>query len=97
MRVTPVSAFKGNSKLSSQRDGMPMCGSALRELFDVFTSNRGVPIRMKISGPVSRRIDDLRDYYGLDIRSVPDRHHKCLVGEWIGDKYVDYVAEKISG
>jgi hypothetical protein len=47
------------------------------------------------SGGRSRVIDDLKDYWGLDIRSVPNCHYKCLVGEWFGDKYVDYVAEKI--
>lgn len=36
----------------------------------------------------------LRDFYGLDIRNF-GRRRWCLVGEWFGKEYKDYIAEKI--
>ena len=70
-------------------------------MFDLFQKNKGIPIKNaelkrfdeKING---RMLTDLIDYYGLDIRSVPDCHHKTLCGEWFGDRYVDYIADKLS-
>lgn len=96
MRQTPVSQLKHqtNTKLRE----VPKEGSRLRELYDMFQANKGQVISWSRShrGGYSngRLLEDLVDYYGLDIRRIKNGRW-CLVGEWFGKVYVDYVAEKI--
>lgn len=102
MRILPASSYKtrGTKGPPLADSGVPEPGSVRRIVFDFFRERKGQPVKNTEVWPLckaggSRVIDDLKDFWGLDIRSVPDCHHKCLVGEWFGDKYVDYVAEKI--
>ncbi len=74
---------------------VPAEGSALRELYDLFYANRGRVIEWKYNCKAAgRTIDDLRDYYGMDIRRIRNSRW-ILAGEWFGRVYIDYVAERI--
>ena len=106
MRILPASSYKtkkskgGVAAPPLTKDGMPELGSLRRQMFDYFRDRKGMPIlneelKKFDKGIKGRVLADLIDYYGLDIRSVPDCHHKTLCGEWFGDKYVDYIAEKL--
>lgn len=78
----------------------PREGSHLRELYELFTSNKAIPIRSeqlnKISGKSHMLLRQLTDFYGLDIRKFKmDGVWYCwLVGEWFGSTYLDYVADR---
>lgn len=107
MRTLSSNRVKHENRMGGQtKDGLPKEGGAARKLYDLFTSKKGIPIsNIEIANTLSRQkyqasgasafVIQLTDYWGLDIRSIPDRHHKCLVGEWFGDEYKDYVAEKL--
>lgn len=53
--------------------------------------NKGRVISWSIAGN-SNLLENLRSFYGLDIRRI-SRTKWCLVGEWFGKVYVDYLAE----
>lgn len=104
MRIeSPYSSISGKLRGGSSIDGLPCVGGKPRILYDYLVQRKAVPISNKelksACGLTSSSLwivaDQLQNFWGLDIRSVPDRYHKCLVGEWVGDKYVDYIAEKI--
>jgi hypothetical protein len=77
----------------------PREGSRLREIFDSFQANKGIPIRIDIG----HAIYSLRDTYGMDLicliqkRRVNYQWLWVFAGEWFGDKYVDYIAQRIDG
>lgn len=91
MRTAPVSALKG-SRAGRTAQPRPQPGTALGDAFDLFQANKALPILFSHRG---RNITDLVDYYGLDIRRVGKKQY-CLVGEWFGKIYIDYLAEKFS-
>jgi len=79
---------------------VPREGTAIREIYDLFQANKGVPIEFTI--PRNRRVvDSLIDFYGLDIRCLHRGRRHCgksrwvLAGEWFGSVYVDYVAAHV--
>lgn len=105
MRIASPSSYKFKSRIlgGGSRDGKPPLGHVPRLLYDYLVERKGTPVLNKTimtdlainDNRLRVSIYALTDFWGLDIRSVPDCHHKCLVGEWFGDKYEDYVAEKI--
>lgn len=101
MRVESVADIKPTKKgrvRKSSGDGLPHEGSSIRQLYDVFKENAGYVI--KFDPMVTRQwtrfyaqINQLRDFYGCDIRKVGGygAREYILAGEWIGAYYTDYV------
>lgn len=79
---------RGTNKQKEPREG-----TRLRELWDLFQANKGQPLAYSCTNRTgtgnNRRLDDLRDYYGLDIRPA-GRGFWVLAGQWFGDEYVNY-------
>lgn len=72
----------------------PREGTKLRELWDLFLAHKGEAVEVTFSNRGSalnrRKLDDLTDYYGFDVKRLgPGRW--MLVGRWIGHDYVSYV------
>lgn len=68
---------------------MPREGTMLRNFYDFLQANRGVEVDLTLPPRIK---EDLRDYYGLDLRCV-ERGAKprwCLQGQWLGKTYIDY-------
>lgn len=103
-RVSSAASLKG---LPGSAQRIPQVGTKLRELWDLLHVYRGEVIvddlTMRYRG---NQIEQLRDFYGLDIRNLgatsrngrgqgrgPSRW--VLAGEWIGPRYVDYIAERL--
>lgn len=109
MRTASAGSIKGKSKLKNR---IPKKGSCVRRLYDVFQSNKATAITPycimrefypddkigpRLANRWIRSLNDLTDYYGLDIRQYgPNKYPKqyWLVGEWFGSIYIDYVAER---
>lgn len=103
MRTESAACAKRAGKVNQRA---PRPGTRLRELYDLFHVYRGEP-RPFIFGDKDRfKIEQLRDFYGLDIlvlghekRTLPGAGHGpgiwVLAGEWFGRHYVDYIAEHI--
>lgn len=72
----------------------PREGTRLREIYDLLQSNKGTPTDFTCRKRDTNRIDQLRDFYGLDIRNIGYRRW-LLAGEWFGKVYIDYVAERV--
>ncbi len=102
MRVDSANAAKHN-KLNTKK--APELGTKLRELWDLLQIYKGEVVTDDLAVRFRYRcIEDLRDFYGLDIRclnckgagrgrgSQPGRW--VLAGEWFGKNYVDYIAQK---
>lgn len=89
MKIASVSQIKrGNYDRFAK---LPREGSRLREAYDFFVSSRGIPVAVLLSTYPRTTIDNLRDYYGLDIRCI-ESGKWVLAGEWFGKHYVDYIA-----
>jgi len=73
----------------------PREGTRIRGLYDMFMERRGLPIEWSVNYLTARAIDDLRDYYGLDIRNL-GYGRWVLAGEWFGPTYIDYIADRIA-
>jgi hypothetical protein len=75
----------------------PREGTKLRELYDLLQANRGKPVKVALSKfcGYQHGIDQLRDFYGLDIRKVRQGVW-LLAGEWFGATYRDYVADRFA-
>lgn len=97
MRALTVCQLKGKHARPTQKE--PREGTKLRSVYDRFMANKGGLIDLAVSqhkGAVnSGDLDQLRNYYGLDIRHMGYRRW-VLAGEWFGKVYVDYVAERIA-
>lgn len=92
MKTASVSQMKAPRRLEPKQ--YPAPDTELGRIFTYLNANRGQTVRFKVTGGAEgRRVTDLIDYYGLDIRRVK-RGHWCLFGEWFGDDYVDYVAPR---
>lgn len=97
MRVESVSSLK-HTKHSRPLQKIPREGTNIRAVYDLLMERRGLPIEVPLTvltGNGKRIINDLTDFYGLDIRKL---RSKCwvLAGEWIGRVYVDYIAEALA-
>jgi hypothetical protein len=81
---------RGTNKRKEPREG-----TKLREIYDRFMANKGVPITISFANrngkPTNRHLDDLRDYYGLDIRAA-GRGLWVLAGAWDGTTYTSYTS-----
>lgn len=79
----------------------PKAGTKIRKLYDMFMQRKGEIVEGKLmdfadvknSSQVSFVIRNLNDIYGLDIRRISSKKY-CLVGEWFGKDYIDYVAAR---
>jgi hypothetical protein len=71
----------------------PHEGTKIRAVYDLFYANKGKVVQFTVAWDDGHgtRLTQLRDIYGLDIRRMSVGKY-CLVGEWFGDKYVDYIA-----
>lgn len=89
LRVPEGSRLRNRRGTNKKNEPAP--GTKLRETWDLFQANRGKPIQISFSarGHNRRQLDDLRDYYFLDIIS-PQRGYWMLAGRWIGDDYESY-------
>ena len=106
------------ASLASMRDKRiqhekPAEGSKLRALYDLFIMYKGLPIPNDTrwllypnGDNFSTAIDQLQDFYGMDIRSFPTKYRPrlpnekgtksyCPVGEYKNGEYHDYVAERL--
>lgn len=101
MKCMSAAAIKGLK--SRPENDFPQEGTAVRQVYDRFQSNKGIPIEFDyVDGPLNTIFNRLTDTYGLDIRRVR-RAHKwsksksmfVLAGEWFGKVYVDYIAERL--
>ena len=90
MKMESAAAAKGKGR--GQSHIKPREGSRTRFLYDMFMSNKGIPITYTANEPA--KIEALRDYYGLDIRCLGCRRW-VLAGEWFGPVYIDYIADEI--
>lgn len=91
MKCTSVGAIKG--KANNLHHLYPTEGTKIRRVYDLFCANKGKVIDYRKDH--SAVINQLRDVYGLDIICLQPRKW-CLVGEWFGNHYVDYLAEKVN-
>ena len=88
MRTAPASHLRKRHARACR--AVPCIGSRLREIYDLFMSRKGQIVEFSHDAQ-GRRLEDLRDYYGLDIRRV-SRGKWVLAGEWFGRTYLDYVS-----
>lgn len=72
---------------------IPREGTKLREVYDTFQRNKGVPLDW--SSTQYSGMYQLTDFYGLDIIRLK-KNTWLLAGEWFGRVYVDYVSDRIS-
>ena len=93
-KVFTAGAIKGASQ-HLKRD-IPKEGSKIREMYDLFYSNRGKIIDITIDSGGYNRKSYLENSYGLDIRRI-SKEKWILVGEWDGKVYIDYVVNKDIG
>ena len=91
MKLLSVSDIKRDRAVKAK---LPREGSYLRECYDLFLNNRGVPIRFVERNNNRNATRQLQDYYGLDIRCI-EPGKWVLAGEWFGKNYVDYIAAVI--
>jgi DNA-binding CsgD family transcriptional regulator len=83
------------------KDARPRPHTKLGVLYDLFKAQPGIIIECTMQqlfpddhkSAISARVVRLRTDYGLDIRRLPHKRW-CLVGEWIGDIYIDYTEQR---
>lgn len=95
-----------SSKTKGQGSGQqlrrePKAGTRLREIYDLFYDNKGIPVNFSTSAAYSRNangaaLENLQNFYGLDIRRLKKNTY-VLAGEWFDTEYVDYIAQRIEG
>lgn len=91
-KVSTVSESKGMKPRGPAKRDIPKEGTKIRELYDLFMNNKGKVLDVVLGSGNHHSKEYLMDFYGLDIRCL--RYGKwCLVGEWDGDKYIDYVTQ----
>lgn len=97
-RMASVASMKGNRQIY---EAVPRAGTALRQAYDLFKRNKGLPINWQSDRHNPRVVTALIDFYGLDIRQLqkggkwqPSIY--VLAGEWFGSEYRDYIAERIA-
>lgn len=102
MRVASAASIKRKGKASGKagRRDIPTEGTNLRLIYDNLLANRGIEIEIIIrsgrnSSDLGSIIQQLRDFYGLDIRARKQagakRRAYCLAGEYFGSHYVSYM------
>lgn len=106
MRQESAASVKGRAHCQLA----PREGTKLRTIYDAFYASKGVPIDSPfglVDGYQRQAIEQLRSFWGLDIRFVPGSNAGrrgrgkalgkwVLVGEWFGRTYVDYIADRLA-
>lgn len=97
--MKPDSAAVAKGRRSQTTKLAPTEGSLLRRAYDLFMANKGIPVDVALTqfegrNNHHRTLDDLQDYYGLDIRKIKNGQW-VLAGEWFGATYRDYIADRI--
>jgi hypothetical protein len=93
MRTLSAAKAKGSKgrRLGAPLQLAPRQGTNIRRLYDFLLVNRGLLLHTTFNDAEGRAVRYLRDFYGFDIRCI--KHGEWIfVGEWIGDRYIDYVA-----
>lgn len=97
MRVDSAAVSKGHWGQSANL--APKEGTKLRCLYDLLMANKGLPIDLPLTRFGGNRngiaIEQLRDFYGLDIRKLKSKRW-VLAGEWFGKTYRDYIADRLA-
>lgn len=96
MRCESAASIKRQSarRRSGNRGGkiqnkIPHEGTYVREVYDLFYSNKGKTIPFTYKKDNKIVLTQLQDFYGLDIRHMGKCKY-CLAGEWFGRIYIDY-------
>jgi hypothetical protein len=102
MRCASATDIKNNR---NPKNTLPAAGTKMGKIYDQLKENKGEPVVIThhmSPGAFGATLMQLRDYYGLDVRQIQRANKKrgleakhCLVGEWFGNVYVDYIAEKM--
>lgn len=94
MRTLSAAAIKRRRCHSRTR---PAKDTIIGNVYDKLMLNRGKGVDLSFVTPktLNTLINQLIDFYGLDIRHC-GRGKYILVGEWFGSTYIDYFAENIS-
>lgn len=92
MRTASAAESKGDYR---HKHDLPGEGTHAREIYDILKENAGHVLEFDYptAGNFYTSIIALRDYYGCDIRRFGKRQW-CLVGEWVNNNYIDYVAKR---
>lgn len=95
MKCASAADVKGHN-CNRFKTSLPKAGTKLREVYDLFQANKGIILdgTLKELGVEHGGVLPLIDYYGLDISHLGHRKW-CLVGEWFGSTYIDYLADKV--
>jgi hypothetical protein len=100
MRTDSVATATGRRGRLSQK--IPRPNTRIRKIYDLFQTRKGevvTDLPQYVNNSVV--IEQLRNFYGLDIRNLARGKSTgrkkggskwILVGEWFGPQYVDYVA-----
>jgi hypothetical protein len=90
MHTESAAAAKGHLR-GRTLNVVPRDGTRIRAVYDLFYANKGKIIDFCTTNKkLAWCLTPLADTYGLDIRCI--RKNKwCLVGEWFGRVYVDYL------
>lgn len=102
-RPLTVSNLKQKGNRGNNKQRRPREGTKLGNLYDLLVENAGETVSFHISdhkyaGPM---IEQLKTFYGLDIRLVSKGGTKkgasiyILAGYWDGVTYIDCIAEKV--
>ncbi len=104
MKQASVASMKGRNK-GRLLQQLPRVGTETRRIYDLLYANKGTPVRVCFSNYKCKKakeksvwwatLESLRNFYGLDIIKT-NRDEWCLIGEWFGKIYIDYVAEKVN-
>lgn len=100
MRTTSAAWIKGKSRGLQVLQKIPRPGTRLREIYDLFYDNRGIPVHFSTSHKDPKmnngtNLIQLRDLYGMDIRRLKKNTY-ILAGEWFDTEYKDYIAERMN-
>jgi hypothetical protein len=102
MRCQSVGNVMNKKGSKGRTQNIPREGSKIREIYDLFQASKGVTIEWSYKAGGKRLMQDLKDYYGLDIRRIQSGSSKTgrkslyvLAGEWFGSEYVDYIAREL--
>lgn len=90
-------ASANDIKLRHDRIGasdLPREGTYVREVYDLFHSHKGIPIRFIAPRPARTVLTKLSDFYGMDVRRIRNGVY-VFAGEWFGKVYIDYIAERL--
>lgn len=109
MRPDSAASQKGTRR-GAPRQKRPREDSRIGKLYDRLKTDPAYPVTFEGIGTaeeVHGLVEQLRNFYGLDIRCVkkhyagyhaPEKRHPSvymLVGEYDGPNYIDYVAQRV--